>query len=116
MKLHETDGEQSAYVALSHRWGDHQPLRLLCDNLSDFRRNIPWSALPKTFQDAIVFARRLDMPYIWIDSLCIVQDSKEDWFVQSSKMAGIYEYASITLAATVASGGTAGCFVQPSSC
>jgi hypothetical protein len=113
VRLYETRNEQSVYAVLSHRWGEHQPLRLLCDNLSAFKDNIPWSALPKTFQDAVVFARRLNMPYIWVDSLCIIQDSKEDWFNQSSRMAGIYEHSSIALAATVALGGTAGCFIQP---
>jgi hypothetical protein len=114
VRLLETSGEQSAYATLSHRWGEHQPIRLLLSNVEEFKNNIPWSALPKTFQDAIVFARRLEIPYIWIDSLCIIQDSKVDWSIQSGKMAGIYEYSTITLAATVATGGTAGCFIQPS--
>ncbi|KAJ4348613.1 uncharacterized protein N0V89_009991 [Didymosphaeria variabile] len=98
VKLYETCNEDLPYAALSHRWGDEQPLRLLKDNLELFRENIEWSTLPKTFQDAIVFARKLGIEFIWIDSLCIIQDSKEDWFEQSGKMAGIYEHAAVTLA------------------
>ncbi|KAK7185327.1 hypothetical protein PSPO01_08443 [Paraphaeosphaeria sporulosa] len=114
VRLYETSNEKLPYVALSHRWGDEQPLRLLKDNLNLFQKNIDWSKLPKTFQDAIVSARKLGIEFIWIDSLCIIQDSKEDWFEQSGKMAGIYEHAAVTLAATVADGGRAGCFVEPS--
>jgi hypothetical protein len=113
VRLHESHGEQSVYAALSHRWGDQQPLRLLTSNISEFRGNITWSLLPKTFQHAIIFARKLGVPYIWIDSLCIIQDCKDDWLVQSGKMAGIYESSSVTLAATTSESGQAGCFVQP---
>ncbi|KAL1602489.1 hypothetical protein SLS60_005905 [Paraconiothyrium brasiliense] len=130
VSLYETRDEDLPYAALSHRWGDEQPLRLLKENLDSFRKSIEWSKLPKTFQDAIVFARKLGIEYIWIDSLCIIQDSKEDWFEQSGKMAGIYEHATVTLAildlewtlltwnpsakATVANNGREGCFVEPS--
>lgn len=60
-----------------------------------------------------MFARKLGISYIWIDSLCIIQDSKEDWLQQSGKMAAIYENATITLAATVSDGGSSGMFVEP---
>jgi hypothetical protein len=113
VKLHESRGETSTYAALSHRWGDEQPLRLLLENHADFQRCIAWSALPKTFQHAIIFARKLGIQFIWIDSLCIVQDSKKDWLEQSGKMAAIYENATITLAATTSEGGRAGMFTEP---
>jgi hypothetical protein len=112
VKLHESRGETSTYAALSHRWGDEQPLRLLLENHADFQRCIAWSALPKTFQHAIIFARKLGIQFIWIDSLCIVQDSKKDWLEQSGKMAAIYENATITLAATTSEGGRAGMFTE----
>ncbi|KAK1502880.1 hypothetical protein CTAM01_04869 [Colletotrichum tamarilloi] len=37
------------------------------------------TSLSKTFQDAVLVTRRLGIKYIWIDSLCIIQDSKLDW-------------------------------------
>lgn len=98
VSLYATSNEEVPYAAMSHRWGDEQPLRLLRENLKLFQENIDWFKLPKTFQDAIVFARKLGIEFIWIDSLCIVQDSKEDWFEQSGKMAAIYEHAAVTLA------------------
>jgi hypothetical protein len=66
--------------------------------------------LPKTFQEAIIFARNIGIAYIWIDSLCIIQDSKDDWLNQSGKMAQIYEHSTITLAASSAENCSVGCF------
>ena len=113
VKVYESRGEEHAYATLSHCWGGHEFVRLLTGNISAFQNQVPWSALTKTFQHAIKFARMLNLRYIWIDSLCIVQDCKQDWLEQSSKMASIYEHSAVTLAATVALNGTAGCFMQP---
>ena len=112
--LLESIGRKENYAALSHMWGGHQPLQLLKDNLSSFKRAIPWSKLPRTFQQAMQFTKRLGINYIWIDSLCIIQDSAEDWRAQSSKMASIYENAYTTLAASVAQNCLQGCFRDPS--
>jgi Heterokaryon incompatibility protein (HET) len=61
---------------------------------------IPVGALPRTFQDAIAVARELSIPYIWIDSLCIVQDSPEDWKQESGLMASVYSNSYLNIAAT----------------
>ncbi len=74
---------------------------------------IPWDTLPKTFQDAIMTADRLGCAYIWIDSLCIVQDGEQDWYTESSQMARIYENAVLTLAATVSPDSKGGLFSPP---
>ena len=73
---------------------------------------IVWDELPQTFQDAIMFVRCLNIRYIWIDSLCIIQDSEEDWLKNSGKMAEIYSFAYITIAATRAANGSAGLFTN----
>ncbi|KAF8849481.1 HET-domain-containing protein, partial [Acephala macrosclerotiorum] len=93
-------GSFGEYVCLSHCWGDHQPLRTLSNNLELFKENIPWISFPKTFQDAIVFARSLDFKYLWIDSLCIIQDDTGDWQKEAANMASVYKNSSLTLAAT----------------
>lgn len=67
--------------------------------------------LPQTFRDAIDFVYRLGYTYLWIDSLCIVQDSVDDWRHEGSKMASVYANATLTLAATKSSGSAEGCFV-----
>jgi hypothetical protein len=55
--------------------------------------------LPETFQDAVSVCRILDISFLWIDALCIIQDSPQDWRFQSLKMGEIYQQASVTLAA-----------------
>lgn len=113
VRLHESKNQEDYYAALSHMWGGHQPLRLLKGSIEKFREGIIWSSLPKTFQQAIQFTRKLGMNYIWIDSLCIIQDDAADWREQSSKMATIYENSSITLAAATAVNSLQGCFQSP---
>jgi hypothetical protein len=80
------------------------------DNISNFRKGIPPEALTKTFRDAIDICRYLDLPYLWIDSLCIIQDSSEDWALQSALMAQIYGQSDLNIAATCAENGSFGCF------
>jgi hypothetical protein len=59
--------------------------------------------MPQNFQDAIFVTRVLGLQYLWIDSLCIVQDSTEDWAIEGSQMDKIYKHAFVTIAATSAS-------------
>lgn len=63
---------------------------------------MPWDEIPKTFKDAIIVARFLQLRFLWIDSLCIVQDDLNDWAKESSKMSHIYANATITIAAAAA--------------
>ncbi|KAK7718842.1 hypothetical protein SLS57_005952 [Botryosphaeria dothidea] len=71
---------------------------------------IPWDWLPKTFRDAITVVRSLGFRYIWIDSLCIVQDDLDEWLRESEQMGVIYERAALTIAACHAKNSTEGCF------
>jgi hypothetical protein len=100
--LRLSKGETGRYATLSHCWGGHLPIMLKKDTLQSFRAGIPWDSLPKTFQDATIFIRKLGYNSLWIDSLCIVQDDGDDWAQQSAKMAGIYENSAINLAASAA--------------
>ncbi|KAH5757458.1 hypothetical protein HBI37_181060 [Parastagonospora nodorum] len=108
VRVHEIthEDEGTKYACLSHCWG-YPPNKILCNTLAtfnDYRQAVPWEKLPKTFRDAISFTRKLGVPFLWIDSLCIVQDDKDkkDWQEQSANMANIYRNAYITLAATAA--------------
>ncbi|KAF1997438.1 HET-domain-containing protein [Amniculicola lignicola CBS 123094] len=58
---------------------------------------------PQTFKDAIKFSRRLSIRHLWIDALCILQDSTDDWDREASAMAEVYANSHLTLAATGAS-------------
>ncbi|KAI1199906.1 HET-domain-containing protein [Nemania serpens] len=106
--LVESKGLSGKYVALSHRWGGQVSLQLKGDSLDDFKQGLSFPSLPKTFQDAIEICRALAVDYIWIDSLCIIQDSKEDWDIAGSRMDQIYANSWLTIAADAAENGKAG--------
>ncbi|KAF1955879.1 HET-domain-containing protein [Byssothecium circinans] len=96
-------GTKGRYVALSHCWGPSIPTRLVERNLQDFVHGIPFSLLPQNFQDAINVTHKLGIEYLWIDALCIIQDSPSDWAKQAEQMSDIYHNASLTLIAASAS-------------
>ncbi|KAL4723729.1 hypothetical protein ACLX1H_009373 [Fusarium chlamydosporum] len=96
------------YVALTHRWGTVQPLMLLKVLRDSFHESIPFASIPPTFRDAIKLANDIGIEYIWIDSLCIIQDSKDDWQAEAARMASVYSQAYVTIAATAAKDSAAG--------
>ncbi|KFA76717.1 hypothetical protein S40288_09390 [Stachybotrys chartarum IBT 40288] len=87
------------YVTLSHCWGGVVPTKLLKTNLSDFKDHIQFDQLPKTFQDAIVVTQNLGARYLWIDSLCIIQDDEQDWQHEAAMMVDVYRNAICNLTA-----------------
>ncbi|QPC68843.1 hypothetical protein HYE67_011074 [Fusarium culmorum] len=96
------------YSALTHRWGAVQPLMLLKAREVAFHDNIPFSSIPATFQDAIKLANDIGIEYVWIDSLCIIQDSKDDWQTEAARMSSVYSQSYVTIAATAAQDSAAG--------
>ena len=97
------------YITLSHCWGLAKFFTLTTSNYQQCLEQIQPEDLPQTFQDAITIARDLDTKYIWIDSLCIIQDSLDDWARESLEMADVYSHSYCTIAAAAASNGTEGC-------
>lgn len=112
VKLIEASGMTGRYLCLSHCWGEHQPLRTLTSNYVDHLSSIPWSQIPETFQDAITLTRTLGFSYIWIDSLCIVQDDAADWEAEAQKMMDIYQNCFLTIAATSSPSSDTGLFLE----
>lgn len=113
LRLHvdlSEEDQSSRYLTLSHCWGNSQVTKLTEADLSSFQAGIEVLALPKTFQDAVEATRQLGERYIWIDSLCIIQDSAPDWREQSSKMDKIYMDAYCNLAATASPDSAGGLF------
>lgn len=107
--------ESSRYITLSHCWGNIAEIqdlvcRLMVSRIHEFKEGISLHRLPKTFIDAIAVARSLGIRYIWIDSLCIVQDSKEDWQRNAAVMWKVYASSYLTLAATASRNSTEGLF------
>ncbi|KAI1441725.1 HET-domain-containing protein [Annulohypoxylon stygium] len=68
--------------------------------MDEFQEGIAFWKLPKTFQDAVRVTRSLGLRYLWIDSLCIIQDSDKDWKHQCAIMDDIYSNSYVTLAGT----------------
>lgn len=90
----------SRYVVLSYCWGSVKPECVTTlATLSDRMKKIPWHTLPATFQDAIRFTRSLDVNYLWIDSVCIIQGDEEDWIKEAGNMFHVYKDSYVTLAA-----------------
>lgn len=109
LKLEERD---RAYVALSHCWGKKRFLTTTLENISDHYDQIRFITLTKTFQDVVIAARQMGVRFVWIDSLCIIQNSREDWLRESVQMNEIYRRALFTIAPAHANSGAAGCFVK----
>jgi hypothetical protein len=75
-------------------------------------QKIRLAELPKTFRDAVVITRKLGARYLWIDSLCIVQDEMKDWETESKNMANVYQNSLLTIAAAASPDSQTGCFLQ----
>ena len=106
------------YVALSHCWGGKIPLRLLESNITALQTSIALNDLPRTFADAVTVARKLEVRYLWIDSLCIIQDSTDDWNHQALQMCNVYRRCLLCIVAGAAANSTEGLFKrrEPSAC
>jgi hypothetical protein len=111
----EVLGQISSYATLSHCWGEHKYMKLTKKTLPGLICGIRLEDLPRTFQDAIHTTRYLGINYLWIDSLCILQDDEEDWKRESTSMATVYGNSIINIAATGAENGAIGLFFSRSS-
>lgn len=104
---------EERYITLSHCWGStpsNPNLILLKDTFQSLGEYQPLSVLPKTFRDAFTIIERLRIRYIWIDRLCILQDSAEDWQRESAAMGQVYRNAFLGISALSSSNDAGGCF------
>lgn len=97
------------YLTLSHCWGKALIFKLTLENINELRCSLPMESLSRTFQDAILVTRLLGYRYLWIDSLCIIQDSAADWQQEAGRMSTVYGNSACTLAA-LGSSSADGCF------
>jgi hypothetical protein len=98
-RLHSSNGERAGYVALSYCWGGPQRYQTERDKIERYMHALPVEGLPKSLQDAILLTRALGIQYIWIDSLCIIQDCDEDKDREMARMANIYKNTVFTISA-----------------
>lgn len=85
-------------------------LTLQRDNIDDLSKSISVAKLPKSFQHAIKIVASLGGQYLWIDSLCIIQDCPTDWTRESTLMGSIYENALCNISAHAAENSHDGCY------
>ena len=111
-------GHQGVYLALSHCWGGPLSLTTTRSTLESHKNGIPMNDRSANFRDAVIITRKLGFRYIWIDALCIIQDSREDWELEAAKMCDIYQKAAVTIAAAASKDSTVGilkeCITEPS--
>ncbi|KAM5356859.1 hypothetical protein ACJ41O_003505 [Fusarium nematophilum] len=113
-------GRPAPYVALSYVWGaDRKRPRYMTTNRTVMTHikhgglGIAWAKLPRTIQDAILLVSRLGERYIWIDSLCIVQDRPNCWENNARAMHLIYGHAHFTICAADGDAHTGLCAAGP---
>ncbi|KAL9112209.1 MAG: hypothetical protein Q9187_007813, partial [Circinaria calcarea] len=94
-----SSGQSRKYAAFSHVWGGGLPLQTTKATSEQHQHFIPLGKLPQSFKDAVHVTRSLGIQYLWIDALCIIQDSTEDWEMECAKMADIFRNSNITIAA-----------------
>ena len=102
----------TSYATLSHVWGSGSPIKLLSKNLLEFKQGIPFVRLPPTFADAVQLTDALGLSYLWIDSLCIIQDDPLDWEAESTAMCDVYRGSTINIAASASLDCQGGLFRQ----
>ncbi|KAL8387758.1 hypothetical protein RB595_009691 [Gaeumannomyces hyphopodioides] len=110
--LYISQGEEAPYATLSHCWGGHVPLRTTTDTLEAHREGLPAGQMPRNFQDAIRVTRLAGLRYLWIDSLCIIQDDPKDWAAEAERMTSIYRNSTLTISALNSEGPDVG-FLGP---
>ncbi|ETI20037.1 hypothetical protein G647_09052 [Cladophialophora carrionii CBS 160.54] len=114
VRLHETgkrtttnEAEDLTYIALSHPWGDpavHSHFCTTSHNLDQHWQAIPITALPRTFSDAVIVTRALGVRFLWIDSLCIIQNDRGDLQNEIERMEMVFSNAYCVIAASRATG------------
>jgi Heterokaryon incompatibility protein (HET) len=98
------------YVELSYCWGLKPTFRLTTSTWEASKSIVAIENLPRTIQDAINFTRNINLEWLWIDSLCIIQDSREDWSRESLTMREVYQGFFIKIAALGVSSSEEGLF------
>ncbi|KAH5741123.1 hypothetical protein HBI18_042470 [Parastagonospora nodorum] len=98
--VEQPTGTRGRFAALSYSWGDKGFKMTTSHKYEELQAGMDHNMLPTVFQDAAAMAQSFGIQYLWIDTLCIIQDCEEDWEEQAAKMCEIFEGAAITIAAS----------------
>lgn len=111
LRLLETSpGQVGKYMTLSHCWGGGTPIKTTSKNIQHHLVEIRLADLPRTFRDAVQVTRKFGCRYLWIDSLCIIQDDRKDWELEATLMQQYYKHSFLTIAAADGNNSEAGLF------
>ena len=102
LRLHPSEGERAPYATLSYCWGIAQPMMTTEARYPLYLQAIDEHALPKTIQDAIKVTREVGLRFLWVDSLCIIQDSPLDKSHEISRMQHVFRHSYLTILAASA--------------
>ena len=113
LRLHFTSNGpiKEPYMTLSHCWGKARILQLTSLTHERLQQGFALAELPPTFQDAIMVTRALGVNFLWIDALCIIQDSLEDWQHEATTMSQVYSNSMCNISALNAHDSTGGLFL-----
>ncbi|RDW82970.1 hypothetical protein BP5796_04461 [Coleophoma crateriformis] len=103
VELYETtEGEELQWSALSYCWGGDQDVKATKETVEELKRGIALFRLPQTLQDAVSVSRSLEIPYLWVDALCIMQDDHDEMAHELQQVPLIYRHAYVTISASSA--------------
>lgn len=111
-KLLATNGTAGRYVALSYCWGGQQKIVTKITNVKDHMQRLPMDSLSQSIVDAITVCRQLNLRYLWVDALCILQDDEVGKLAEIARMHEIYKNATLTIVAASAKSADEG-FLRP---
>jgi len=101
LKVKATNGSPTEpYCALSYCWGGEQSLKSTNALLPKWMDFIPWTDIPQTLRDAVSVCCKLNIKYLWVDALCIVQDNPDEKAIEISQMQNVYCNSTLTIAAS----------------
>jgi hypothetical protein len=103
--------EATKYATLSYCWGKTMPesAKTTMSTLVAHQKALDMLQLPRTFRQAVEITRGIRIPYLWIDAICIIQDSRDDWEEEAAAMGLVYSNAVVTIAAAVSEHCDGGC-------
>ncbi|KAF2110784.1 heterokaryon incompatibility protein-domain-containing protein [Lophiotrema nucula] len=102
------DESHAGYVTLSYTWGNKARFLMISSNMKELQEGINSQVLPRTFRDAVTVTLELGYRYLWVDALCIQQDSPDQVVEQMALMGQIFRGSSLTIFAAAAADADAG--------
>lgn len=89
--------DKPLYATLTYCWGMGETMKTTTKTLAQYEGGIELMQLPPTLHDAVIVTQQLDLKCIWIDALCIIQNSQDDWEAECARMGDYYRFSYVTI-------------------